>query len=81
MNTDLTVFSQTLFKSFGESGLHFELWVWAEHIDKRTSIKSALNFLIEYQFRLHHIKMAYRPVEPWLTCNHDLALKRKREVM
>ncbi len=60
---------KVVFKAFGESGLHFELWVWVDHIDQRTSIKSALNFLIEYQFRLHHIKMAYRPVDPWLACN------------
>ncbi len=63
---------KVIFKEFGEVGLNFELWVWVDHIDQRTSIKSALNFSIEYQFRLHNIKMAYRQEEPWLTAHRPL---------
>ncbi|NJA08315.1 mechanosensitive ion channel [Methylococcaceae bacterium WWC4] len=54
---------KALLQGFGDIGLNFELWVWTDHIDQRSLIRSALNFRIEYLFRLHAIKIPYHPTD------------------
>jgi len=63
---------KVVFKGFGEVGLNFELWIWVDPIDRGAAIKSAMNFLIEYYFRQHAIKIAYRQGDSWLPGN-DMA--------
>jgi potassium-dependent mechanosensitive channel len=54
------------FKGFGENGLDFELWVWVNRIDEGLVIRSALNFIIEHNFRQAGIKMPFPQREVWL---------------
>ena len=56
---------KVIFKGFGETGFNFELWVWVDHIDRSATVKSALNFLIEYHFRQHGIKIAFQLGDSW----------------
>jgi len=56
---------KVLLDRFGETGAEFELRVWVDGIDRAAAIKSALNFIIEYNFRRHGIKkLAEPPAQP-----------------
>ena len=48
-----------LFLAFGDSSLNFELRCHLANIDQRLAVKSAINFEIDRQFRLHHISMPF----------------------
>ncbi len=54
------------FKGFGDNALNFELWVWVSRIDEGLSVRSALNFTIDYNFRRAGIKMPYPQRDLWL---------------
>ncbi len=54
------------FKGFGDNALNFELWVWVNRIDEGLSVKSALNFIIDYNFRRAGIRMPYPQRDLWL---------------
>lgn len=47
------------FKSFGDSALEFELLIWINQPQEFEPIKSALNFLIEQEFRQRGIKVPF----------------------
>lgn len=54
------------FKGFGDNGLDFELWVWVARIDEGLTVRSALNFIIDYNFRQVGIKMPFPQRDLWL---------------
>lgn len=45
------------FNGLADGLLDFELNVWVDRADKRTDIRSSLNFIIEYNLRLHGIAL------------------------
>ncbi len=57
---------RVIFKSFGDSALEFEVWAWVERIDDALSIKSALNFTINYHFRQAGIEIPFPQRDLWL---------------
>lgn len=57
---------RVIFKGFGESCLNFELWVWVSRIDEGISVKSSLNYIIEYHLRQAGIKVPFPQRELWL---------------
>jgi potassium-dependent mechanosensitive channel len=71
---------RVIFKGFGESALNFELWVWVSQIDTGISVRSALNYIIEYNFRQAGIKMPFPQRELWLQNLEALAPKSDAEV-
>jgi small-conductance mechanosensitive channel len=48
-----------LFLDFGENSLNFELRCHLANIDKRLSVKSAINYQIDSAFRKHNISMPF----------------------
>ena len=57
---------RVIFKGFGDSALNFELWVWVSQIDTGISVKSSLNYTIEYNFRQAGIKIPFPQRALWL---------------
>ncbi|WP_139557170.1 mechanosensitive ion channel domain-containing protein [Methylotetracoccus oryzae] len=57
---------KVIFRQFGEYGLEFLLWVWVDRIDRSLSIHSSLNFIIEYHFRLHGVRVPQRQSDGWV---------------
>ncbi|MEL4895224.1 mechanosensitive ion channel domain-containing protein [Crocosphaera sp. Alani8] len=57
---------QVVFIEYGDNALIFELWVWVANIERRQSIKSSLNFIIEYKFRQGGISIPFPQRELWL---------------
>jgi small-conductance mechanosensitive channel len=57
---------RVIFKGFGENALNFELWVWVSQIDNGITVRSALNYIIEYNFRQAGIKIPIPQRELWL---------------
>jgi small-conductance mechanosensitive channel/CRP-like cAMP-binding protein len=51
---------KVIFRQLGEYGLEFLLWVWVDRIDRSLGIQSSLNFIIEYHFRLHGVRVPQR---------------------
>jgi small-conductance mechanosensitive channel len=47
------------FKGFGDSSMNFELLVWIDNPPETDPIKSALNFLIEWEFRCRNIEIPF----------------------
>lgn len=47
------------FKGFGESSINFELLVWIDNPPETEPIKSALHFLIEWEFRNRSIEIPF----------------------
>ncbi|HEY9673708.1 MAG TPA: mechanosensitive ion channel domain-containing protein [Waterburya sp.] len=47
------------FKGFGASAMDFQLLVWIDNPPETEAIKSALNFLIEWEFRCHNIEIPF----------------------
>ena len=48
-----------LFSSFGNNGLHFDLWCVIHDVNKKYRVVSELNFAIDAEFRKHNVVMAY----------------------
>jgi small-conductance mechanosensitive channel len=48
-----------LFSSFGENGLHFNLWCVIHDVNKKYRVISELNFAIDAEFRKHNVVMAF----------------------
>jgi potassium-dependent mechanosensitive channel len=46
---------KVIFNGFADGYLDFELRVWTNYIDKKTEIRSSLNFIIEYYLRYQGI--------------------------
>lgn len=59
---------QVLLNSFGDNSLIFELRVWikADYVPIKYDILSSLRFLIEYNFRLSHIVIAFPQRDLWI---------------
>lgn len=57
---------RVIFLGFGENSLDFVLWVWVSRIDDRLTIKSSLNFIIDYNFRQQGIQFAFPQRDLWL---------------
>jgi CRP-like cAMP-binding protein len=56
---------KVIFRQLGEYGLEFLLWIWVDRIDRSLSIQSSLNFIIEYHFRLHGVRVPQRQGDGW----------------
>jgi small-conductance mechanosensitive channel len=54
---------EVIFVDFGDKSLNFELRVWVNRIDREPQIKSALNFIIEYNLRQQQISIAFPQME------------------
>ncbi len=52
---------KVILSGFRDNALNFELLVWVERIDQALTIKSSLNFIIEYNLRQRNIKMPVLP--------------------
>lgn len=57
---------KVLFKGFGDNALEFELWIWVNRIDEGITVRSSLNFIIDYNFRQAGIKIPFPQREVWL---------------
>ncbi|MFB2921946.1 cyclic nucleotide-binding domain-containing protein [Aerosakkonema funiforme] len=57
---------RVLFLGFGDNSLDFLLWVWVGRIDDRITIKSSLNFIIDYNFRQQGIHIPFPQRDLWL---------------
>lgn len=66
------------FKGFGDNALDFELRVWVEPVDKEPDIRSSLNYLIEYLFRLQNIQIPFPQRDLWLRNPEVLSTPRRR---
>jgi Small-conductance mechanosensitive channel len=54
------------FTVFGDNALNFELLVWIDQPQESDAIKSAVNFLIDYEFRNRHIEIPFPQRDLWL---------------
>jgi len=72
---------RVIFQQFGESGLDFQLWVWVDQIDRSLTVRSSLNFIIEYHFRRHGIRVPFRQTDFWLRNTEDLVAALKGETL
>lgn len=66
---------RVIFKGFGENALNFELWVWVSQIDSGIMVRSALNYIIEYNFRQVGIKIPVPQRELWLQSSTSLTFQ------
>ncbi|MEC4850494.1 MAG: mechanosensitive ion channel, partial [Jaaginema sp. PMC 1079.18] len=66
------------FKGFGDNSLDFELRVWIEPVDKEPDIRSSLNYLIEYLFRLQNIQIPFPQRDLWLRNPEVLSTPRRQ---
>lgn len=57
---------KVVFKGFGDSSLEFELWVWVSRIDEGISVKSSLNYIIDFNFRQAGIQIPFPQRELWV---------------
>lgn len=57
---------KVIFKGFGDSSLEFELWVWVPQIDEGISVRSSLNFIIDYNFRQTGLNFPFPQRDVWL---------------
>ncbi|HEY9850492.1 MAG TPA: mechanosensitive ion channel domain-containing protein [Leptolyngbyaceae cyanobacterium] len=57
---------RVIFVGFGENGLNFLLWVWVHRIDDRVTIKSSLNFILDYNLRQQGITCPFPQRDLWL---------------
>ena len=51
--------ANVLFQSFGDSGMIFQLWFLIKDGNKKSIVRSDVNFTIDRLFREHHIKIAH----------------------
>ena len=54
------------FRGFGDNALNFELLVWIDQPQESDAIKSAVNFLIDYEFRNRNIEIPFPQRDLWL---------------
>ena len=54
------------FRGFGDNALDFELLVWIDEPQESDAIKSAVNFLIDYEFRHRSIEIPFPQRDLWL---------------
>jgi hypothetical protein len=54
------------FHGFGDNALNFELLVWIDQPQESDAIKSAVNFLIDYEFRNRNIEIPFPQRDLWL---------------
>jgi potassium efflux system protein len=66
---------RVIFYGFGENSLNFELWVWVSRIDEGISVRSSLNFIIEYNFRQAGIRIPFPQRDLWLRNPEPLRLQ------
>jgi len=66
---------RVIFKGFGDSSLEFELWVWVNRIDEGISVKSSLNYIIDYNFRQVGIQIPFPQRELWVRNLAERSLK------
>lgn len=57
---------RVIFVGFGDNSLDFLLWVWVHRIDDRVTIKSSLNFIIDYNLRQQDITCPFPQRDLWL---------------
>ena len=51
--------ANVLFQSFGDSGMIFQVWFLIKDGNKKSIVRSDVNFTIDRLFREHHIKIAH----------------------
>ncbi len=60
------------FSGFGDNALNFELLVWINQPQESDAIKSAINFLIDYELRHRHIEIPFPQHDLWLRNPQEL---------
>ncbi|MEG4572954.1 mechanosensitive ion channel [Microcoleus sp. N3A4] len=60
------------FCGFGDNALNFELLVWIDQPQESNAIKSAVNFLIDYEFRHRNIEIPFPQRDLWLRNPQEL---------
>ena len=60
------------FRGFGDNALNFELLVWIDQPQESDAIKSAVNFLIDYEFRHRSIEIPFPQRDLWLRNPQEL---------
>ncbi|MCM1981803.1 cyclic nucleotide-binding domain-containing protein [Lyngbya confervoides] len=69
------------FKSFGESAYEFELLAWINQPQEVDPIKSALNYLIEQEFKRRNIVIPFPQRELWIRRESAIYTESLPEVM
>ncbi|MEZ2237809.1 cyclic nucleotide-binding domain-containing protein [Microcoleus sp.] len=60
------------FRGFGDNALNFDLLVWTDQPQESDAIKSAVNFLIDYEFRNRNIEIPFPQQDLWLRNPQEL---------
>ncbi|MEG4346703.1 mechanosensitive ion channel [Microcoleus sp. A003_D6] len=60
------------FCGFGDNALNFELLVWIDQPQESNAIKSAVNFLIDYELRHRNIEIPFPQRDLWLRNPQEL---------
>lgn len=60
------------FRGFGDNALNFDLLVWIDQPQESDAIKSAVNFLIDYEFRNRNIEIPFPQQDLWLRNPQEL---------
>jgi potassium efflux system protein len=60
------------FRGFGDNALNFELLVWIDQPQESDAIKSAVNFLIDYELRHRNIEIPFPQQDLWLRNPQEL---------
>src|SRR6476469_4253241 len=60
------------FHGFGDNALNFELLVWIDQPQESDAIKSAVNFLIDYELRHRNIEIPFPQRDLWLRNPQEL---------
>jgi len=61
------------FRGFGDNALNFDLLVWIDQPQESDAIKSAINFLIDYEFRNRSIEIPFPQRDLWLRNPQELS--------
>lgn len=61
------------FRGFGDSSLNFELLIWTDCPQENDTLKSSLNFLIDYEFRHRGIQIPFPQRDLWLRNPQELS--------
>lgn len=56
---------EVLFVGFGQNSLDFILWIWVNRVDLKHKTESSLRFIIDQNFRQHHIRLASPRYDLW----------------
>ncbi|MEK0182375.1 MAG: hypothetical protein EAZ78_04170 [Oscillatoriales cyanobacterium] len=60
------------FRGFGDNALNFDLLIWTDQPQESDAIKSAVNFLIDYEFRNRNIEIPFPQQDLWLRNPQEL---------